>query len=148
MVEKAAVGRGRRREKKLESTRSNQTASMAELASTPLSACLSDPHERDEEVAQEGAQNSVKKGSHLGHHRLRVSVHASHDALTLHSPIASPSLTLLARCECLKRHGVGEGEGELGMDFSFSCAAKHCPPLGPPLIAQNQLTPQKTLRGL
>src|SRR5205823_10678719 len=30
----------------------------------------------------------------------------------------SPSLTLLARCECLKQHGVGEREGELGADFT------------------------------
>jgi hypothetical protein len=29
-----------------------------------------------------------------------------------------PSLTLLARRECLKRHGAGEREGELGADFS------------------------------
>src|SRR5271168_27486 len=33
------------------------------------------------------------------------------------SPFAHPSLTLLTRCECLKRHGVGEREGELGADF-------------------------------
>jgi ubiquinone/menaquinone biosynthesis C-methylase UbiE len=48
-------------------------------------------------------------------------VHASHEALTLHSSVAhpgSPWLTLLARCECLKRHGVGERESELGADFS------------------------------
>jgi hypothetical protein len=58
-------------------------------------------------------------------------VHASHEALPLHSPVAhrrspwltlahpgSPWLTLLARCECLKRHGVGEREGELGADFT------------------------------
>jgi hypothetical protein len=48
-------------------------------------------------------------------------MHASHEALTLHSPVAhpgSPWLTLLARCECLKRHGVGEWEGELGADFT------------------------------
>jgi hypothetical protein len=38
-------------------------------------------------------------------------VHVSHEAPTL-------QLTLLARCECLKRHGVGEREGELGADFS------------------------------
>ena len=47
-------------------------------------------------------------------------MHASHEALTLHSLVAhpgSPWLTLLARCEVLKRHGVGEGEGELGADF-------------------------------
>ena len=36
-------------------------------------------------------------------------MHASHEALTL-----APWLTLLARCECLKRHSVGEREGELG----------------------------------
>jgi hypothetical protein len=47
-------------------------------------------------------------------------MHAIHEALTLHSPVAhpgSPWLTLLARCECLKRHGVGEREGELGADL-------------------------------
>jgi len=47
-------------------------------------------------------------------------VHASHEALTLHSLVAhprSPWFTLLARCEVLKRHGVGEREGELGADF-------------------------------
>jgi hypothetical protein len=41
-------------------------------------------------------------------------VQASHEVLTL----AHPWLTLLARCECLKRHGVGEREGELGADFT------------------------------
>ena len=48
-------------------------------------------------------------------------MHVSHEALTLHSPVAhrrSPWLTLLARCECLKRHGLGEREGELGADFT------------------------------
>jgi len=48
-------------------------------------------------------------------------VHASQEALTLHSPVAhpgSPWLTLLARWECLKWHGVGERESELGADFS------------------------------
>ena len=48
-------------------------------------------------------------------------MHASHEALTLRSPVAhpgSPWLTQLARCECLKRHGVGEREGELGADFT------------------------------
>ena len=97
-----------------------KTAGMTEQASTPLSICLSDPQGQDG-VAQEGAQNSVKKGIHFGAHRSRASVHASHEALTLHSPVAhpgSPWLTLLARCECLKRHSVGEREGELGADFS------------------------------
>jgi hypothetical protein len=41
-------------------------------------------------------------------------VHAGHEALTRRSPW----LALLARCECLKPHGVGECEGELGADFS------------------------------
>ena len=44
-------------------------------------------------------------------------MHASYEALTLHSPVVHPRLTLLARCECLKRHGVGKREGELGADF-------------------------------
>jgi hypothetical protein len=98
----------------------DQTAGMTERASTPLSICLSDPQRRDEAVAQEGAQNSVKKGSPFWDPS-KVSVHASHEALTLHSPCAhpgSPWLTLLVRCECLKRHGVSEREGELGADFS------------------------------
>ena len=57
-----------------------------------------------------------------------MSVYASHEALTFHSPVAHPGsqwltldhpwITLLARCECLRRHGVGEGEGELGADFA------------------------------
>jgi hypothetical protein len=41
----------------------DQTAGVTERAPTPSSICLSDPQERDEAVAQEGAQNSVKKGS-------------------------------------------------------------------------------------
>jgi hypothetical protein len=63
---------------------------MAERASTPSSICLLDPHGRDEAVAQEGAQDSIKKEVHFGTHRSRVSVQVSHEALTLHSP----SLTL------------------------------------------------------
>src|SRR5207248_7316974 len=95
----------------------DQTAGMTERASTPSSICLPDPQGRDEAA---GAQNSVKKGVHFGTHRSRVNAHASHEALTLHSPVAhpgSPWLTLLARCECLKRHSVGEREGEIGADF-------------------------------
>ena len=68
----------------------DQTAGVTERASTPSSICLSDPQGRDEAVAQEGAQNSVKKGVHFGTHKSRVSVHASHEALTLHSPVAHP----------------------------------------------------------
>src|SRR5665213_2748233 len=100
MVEKAAVGRGRRREKKRESTRSDQTAGMAERAATPLSICLSDPQGRDETVTQEGAQNSVKKGSpfwapSIEGERAREP-RGAHPSLTRRSP----SLTLLARWEC------------------------------------------------
>jgi hypothetical protein len=39
----------------------DQTAGMAERASTPLSIRLSDPQGQGEAVAQKGAQNSVKK---------------------------------------------------------------------------------------
>jgi hypothetical protein len=73
----AAVGRGRR-EKKREARVVDHTAGIGERASTPLSICLSDPQGRDDAVAQEGAQNNVKKGVHFGNHRSRVSVHASH----------------------------------------------------------------------
>jgi hypothetical protein len=41
----------------------DQTAGMTERASTPSSICLSDPQGRGEAVAQDGAQNSVKKES-------------------------------------------------------------------------------------
>jgi hypothetical protein len=57
MVEQVAVGigRGKRREKKRESTRSDYIAGIAERASMPLSICLSDPQGRGEAVAREGA---------------------------------------------------------------------------------------------
>ena len=44
----------------------DQTAGMTERASTPSSICQSDPQGGDEAVTQERAQNSVKKGVHLG----------------------------------------------------------------------------------
>jgi hypothetical protein len=76
--------RGRRR--RSEKARvTDQTVGMAERASTPSSICLSDPQGRDEAAAQEGARNSVK-GVHFGTHRSRVSVHASHETLTLAHP--------------------------------------------------------------
>src|SRR5271163_2856673 len=65
MVVEAASGKGRRSERKRESTRSNQTGSMMQRGSTALSICL-DPQERDDAVAQEAAQTSVEKGAHLG----------------------------------------------------------------------------------
>jgi hypothetical protein len=103
----------------------NQTAGMTERASTPSSICLSDPQGRGEAVAQDGAQNSVKKESpfwdpSIEGQRAREP-RGAHPSLTRRSPCAhpgSPWLTLIARCECLKRHGVGEREGELGADFS------------------------------
>src|SRR5277367_1648166 len=50
----------------------DQTAGITERASTPSSICLSDPQGRDEAVAQERAQNSVK-GVHFGTHKSRAS---------------------------------------------------------------------------
>ena len=125
MVEKAAVGRERREERgerrSGKACITDQTAGTTERVSTPSSIYLSDSQGRDEAVVQDGAQIANRRESIFGIHRSRVSVHASHEALTLHSPVAhpgSPRFTLLARCECLKRHGVGEREGELGTDFS------------------------------
>ena len=76
-------------------------------------------------VAQEGAQNSVKKGSPFWDPSIEgeraCELRGAHPSLTRRSPwltLAHPSLTLLARCECLKRHGMGEREGELRADFS------------------------------
>ena len=84
-------GEGGRRRRRSGKTRvADQTAGVTERTFTPSSICLSDPQGRDEAVAQEGAQNSVEKGVHFGIHRSRVSVHASHEALTLHSPVAHP----------------------------------------------------------
>jgi len=52
----------------------------------------------------------AQKRVHFRTHRSRVSVRASHEALTLaHSA---------REMRVLKRHGVGEREGELGADFS------------------------------
>jgi len=48
---------------------------------------------------------------------------SAHPSLTRRSPW----LTLLARCECLKRHGVSEHEGELGADFSSIVLPKKIP---------------------
>jgi hypothetical protein len=64
-------------------------------------------------------------------------VHASHEALTLHSPVAHrrlPWLTLLSRCECLKRHGVGRREGELGADFTSLVLPSRAPEIGRPFL--------------
>jgi hypothetical protein len=71
----------RRREKKRESTRSDQAPSMAKWASTALSICLSIPQGRDEAVAQEGGE---RRGP-FWDHRSKVSVHTSHE---VHSSLA------------------------------------------------------------
>jgi hypothetical protein len=78
----------------------DQTAGMTERASTPSSICLSDPQGRDEAVAQEGAQNRVKKGVHFWD--------PSIEGERAREPRGAHPL---ARCE---RHGVGE----LRADFS------------------------------
>src|ERR1700722_2083751 len=88
MVEKAAVGRGRERGRSGKASVADQTAGMMEWASTPSSICLSDSRRS---VAQEGAQNSVKKRVHFGTHRSRVSVPSSHEAPALHSLVAHPA---------------------------------------------------------
>jgi len=66
MVEKAAVGRWRRREKKQEITHNDQTASMAERAATPLSIYLSDPQGRDKAIALERTQSRIKRRVYFG----------------------------------------------------------------------------------
>jgi hypothetical protein len=78
----------------------------------PLSICLSDPQGRDEAVTQEGAKNSVKKSPFWD-----PSIESERAREPRGSPVPHPYLTLLARCECLKRHGVGEREGGLGAGF-------------------------------
>jgi hypothetical protein len=94
------VGSGRRREKKWESTRSNHTAGMAERAVTPSGICRSGPQGRDEVVAQEGAENSIKKGSPFW--GPSIEIECAREPRGAHPSLArrSPSLTLLARWEC------------------------------------------------
>jgi hypothetical protein len=80
---------------------------MMERVSTPSSIYLSDPQGRDETVAQEGAQKERKEESPFWDpstegERAREP-RGAHPSLTRRSP----SLTLLARWECLKRHGCG-----------------------------------------
>jgi hypothetical protein len=77
-------GRGSRREKKRESTRSDQTASMAERAATPLSISVCWIHTGEtKRLCRREPKIAERKGVHFGHHCSRVSVHASHEALTL-----------------------------------------------------------------
>jgi hypothetical protein len=108
--------------------------------------CLPLEHGKRGSHALQGPVCQVHKGetkrlrrreSIFGTHRSRVSVHASHGALTLQSLVAhrrSPSLTLLARCEALKWHVVGERESELRADFSSLMSPRDyfsCPELTP-----------------
>ena len=69
VVEKAAGGRGRREKKEEEAGKHALLIKLqARRNGLPRSqvSCLSDPQRRDEPVAQEGAQNSVKKVVHFG----------------------------------------------------------------------------------
>ena len=50
-----------------------------------------------------------------------MSAHASHEALTLDSPVPHPT----RKARVLKRLGVGEGEGELGADFASIVLPRH-----------------------
>jgi hypothetical protein len=110
----------------------DQTAGMMEQASTPSSICLSDPQGRDEAVAQERAQNSVKKGCPFWDPSIEGE--RAHEPWGAHPSLTrrSPWLTLLARCECLKRHGVGEREGELRADFTSIVLPRSRPPRSHP----------------
>jgi hypothetical protein len=66
----------------------------------------------------------VKKEVHFG---LSNEGEHAHKTRGTHPAVTGrlPSLTLLARCECqLERHGVGEGESELGADFNFFLATR------------------------
>ena len=101
MVGTAAVGKSKKEEGGRRSGKSrvaDQTAGMTEQASTPSSICLSDPQGRDEGVTQEGAQNSAEKGVHFGTHRSRVSVHTSHETLTLAHPAREVRVFKAAWC--------------------------------------------------
>src|SRR5947209_15978351 len=94
MVEKAAGGREKRREKKRKARVPDQTKGHDGTGFQPLSICLSDPQRRDEAVAQVGAQNNVKKGVHFGTPSIEGKHAREPEALTIHSPVAHPSVTL------------------------------------------------------
>ena len=85
--------------------------------STALSICLSDPQERDEAVRRRLPKIAYRRepirDPSIEGERAREP-RAAHPVLTHRSP----SLTLLAKVRGLRRHGVGEGEGELGADFT------------------------------
>jgi hypothetical protein len=75
------------------------------------------PALEDETVTQMGAQNSVKKRVHLSP---LIEGERARDLRSAH-PFTYPSLTLAhpaREMRVLRRHGVGEREGELGVDFS------------------------------
>jgi hypothetical protein len=90
MVEKAAVGRGRRREKKWEehALLVKLQARRNELPRPQVSVCRIHKGET-KRLCRRAPKNSVKKGSPFWDPS-KVSVHASHETLTLHSPMAHP----------------------------------------------------------
>jgi hypothetical protein len=59
---------------------------------------------------QAGAQNSVKKGAYLGP--------SNESERARETRVAHLSLTPVREVGMLKRHGVGEGESELGANFT------------------------------
>jgi hypothetical protein len=79
----AAVGRGRR-EKKQESTCCRSNCGHDGTGFHAFKHLSVGSTRRGEAVAHEGARNSVKR-VHFGAHRSRVSVYASHEALSLRS---------------------------------------------------------------
>jgi len=76
---------------------------MGEEVPTFFKYCLSDPRGRGEGVVQEGTQNSVKKGAHLGPLNEGERAHETRGA--------HPALTLASRVNkvgVLKLHSVGQ----------------------------------------
>jgi len=102
MVEKAAVGRGRRREKEGEKAGKyalliKPQARRNELLRPQVSVCRIHKGET-KRLRRDGAQNSVKNGVHFGTHRSRVSVHANHEVLTLVHPAREVRVFKAAGC--------------------------------------------------
>ena len=105
MVEKAAVGRGRRREKKQESTCCRSNCGHDGTGFHAFKYLSVGSTRRDEAVAQEGARNSVKR-VHLGEPSIE-------SERTREPRGAQPSLSLAHPARevgVFKRLGVGEHE--------------------------------------
>jgi hypothetical protein len=100
---------------------------------------LSDLPGRDEAVVQEEAQNSVRKGAHLGPSNEDERARETRDARretrdARRSPVALSHSHPAREVRVLKRYGVGERERELGADLSlFCCQIEKCGNMsGPP----------------